>query len=178
MENSIEKLKVHLELPTEEYKESFLEALSEFHEEGLFMELSKEELQNDFKSFLKKIEDKSKGINLKEGKVPESVFWIIDNDGYVGSVNLRHDLNDHLKFIGGHIGYKIRPSKRKLGYGYKALEMILPEAKKLGLDKVLLTCDKDNISSIKIIEKSNGILDSEDFDEKSGKEILRYWINL
>jgi len=94
----------------------------------------------------------------------------------VGVLKLRHYLNEFLEKHGGHIGYGIRPSERRKGYGDKILQLALPEAKKLGLEKVLLTCNDDNLGSISIIEKSGGIL--QDKIESGGKLTRRYWINL
>lgn len=74
----------------------------------------------------------------------------------VGSV--RHYLNDNLKVYGGHIGYSVVPDERKNGYGTIILSLLLEEAKKLGINEVLVICDKNNIGSIKVIEKNNGII--------------------
>ena len=60
------------------------------------------------------------------------------------------------------------------------LKMVLPEAKALGLDKVLITCDDDNIGSSKVIEKNGGILENKIIADAYGTTILtrRYWIDL
>ena len=81
---------------------------------------------------------------------------------------------------GGHIGYFIRYSKWNKGYGSKMLSMTLERAKKLGLKKVLITCNDDNFASIKVIEKNGGILENKVTNNINGKELLtrRYWIEL
>jgi predicted acetyltransferase len=114
----------------------------------------------------------SEGIGLDEKYVPQTIYWLIVNDKPVGIGKLRHYLNDNLKIVGGHIGYSIRPSERKNGYGNLILNEILKEAKKLNIDEVLLTCDTDNIASRKVIEINNGILESIENGE------CKYWIKL
>ena len=75
------------------------------------------------------------------------------NDKPVGIAKLRHYLNDKLKILGGHIGYCIRPKERGKGYGNLILKEALKKAKELGIECALLTCDKDNLFSRKVIEK-------------------------
>jgi Acetyltransferase (GNAT) domain len=93
--------------------------------------------------------DRSK---LKPGIVPGSDFWLIDNNEFIERLSLRYELNEFLLKMGEHIGYEIRPSKRKRGYGAEILRLGLQKAKELGLQRVLVTCDEDNIGSKKIIE--------------------------
>lgn len=91
---------------------------------------------------------------------------------------MRLKLNQYLTSIGGHIGYSINPTERKKGYGKQMLKQALIEAKKQGLEKVLLTCDSDNQGSRKIIESNRGILEETIFNEERAKTINRYWIYL
>ena len=106
--------------------------------------------------------------------MPATALWLVDNGEFIGSLSLRHRLNENLLKMGGHIGYSIRPSARKRGYGTKILELALPIAKSLGIDKVLVTCDDDNTGSAKIIEKNGGVLENK--VEHEGKLKRRYWI--
>ena len=78
---------------------------------------------------------------------------------YVGRVSLRHELNAGLETWGGHIGYEVRPSMRGRGYGHALLAGILPHARTLGLERVLLHCYKSNAASTCIIEKAGGMLE-------------------
>src|SRR3989338_3167068 len=111
--------------PSSQYKDSFLAALKEHQVEGRYMEWDYEKLDNDFDSFVQIFKDEAQGKNLKPGYVPETTFWLIDNNEFIGRISIRHNLNDSLRKEGGHIGYDIRPSKRKMGYGKKILELAL-----------------------------------------------------
>lgn len=123
----------------------------------------------DFYSLVRSLSKKS---TLPEGWV-RTRFYLVKEDGIiVGMGNIRYDDSDFILNYAGHIGYSVAPWERKKGYGYEILKNLLPLAKDLGMGKVLLTCDIDNLSSKKIIEKNNGILDRT-FGEKEF-----YWIKL
>lgn len=111
------------------------------------------------------------------GLVPDTTYFCLDTDRniFVGAVNIRHYLTEKLKFSGGHIGDGIRPSERRKGYGSAMIGLALEEAKKMGINRVLMCCDKKNIASAKSIINNGGILENEvDVD---GTIIQRYWIN-
>ena len=103
-------------------------------------------------------------------------WWVVEDDTYLGAIQLRHTLNDFLLEAGGHIGYGIRPSARRRGYAAWALGAVLPEARALRLDRVLLTCDPDNTASARTIERHGGVLEDERDTEVGRKR--RYWITL
>ena len=97
-------------------------------------------------------------------------------DGYiVGTLSIRHYLNDALLKTGGHIGFGVRPSERRKGYGSKILALALIECRALGIEKALVTCDKSNTASAKTIINNGGILENE-FTEDNGNIVQRYWI--
>lgn len=112
---------------------------------------------------------------MPEGLVHDSLFWIVDDvrpDRILGSLSLRHELTPALEMLGGHIGYGVRPSARRRGVATAALRAALDEARALGLHRVLLTCDADNIGSARTIEACGGEPD----DAPEG--VRRYWIEL
>lgn len=114
----------------------------------------------------------------KSGLVPDSTFFCLDEERniIVGAVNIRHYLNEYLLAHGGHIGDGIRPSERRKGYATQMVGLALEECKRLGIKKVLMVCDKDNIGSAKSIIKNGGILENE--QKEDGKVEQRYWIDL
>lgn len=111
-------------------------------------------------------------IPARDGRVKCSYFWITDDAGaWVGFLALRRTLNDFLLQEGGHIGYSVRRSRRSERHASRALADALHEAAALGLDRVLVTCDDDNVASARTIEGNGGVLE----DTRNGKR--RYWIS-
>jgi len=161
--------------PSIEYEQSYLEAINEFEPQERVVTPSRPLDGEPFEEFVKYKISQSNGLNLPAGYVPSAELWLIDNGEFIGQANIRHKLNDWLLEIGGHIGYWIRPSKRKKGYGREILKLALVEARKIGLKDVLVTCDVDNIGSRKVIEASGGKLEN---IVPNGQNPLkmRYWL--
>lgn len=167
-----------LTLPSAKYKHSYLQAVEEGKGESGITVLRKPRKDESFEEFVTNINNEAKGFNLPKGWVPATEFWLIDRNEFIGRVSIRHTLNDNLLRIGGHIGYYIRISKRNQGYGKIILQLALQKAKKLGILKVLVTCDKGNIGSQKIIEANGGVLENiVEVGEKYPKK-RRYWIRI
>jgi predicted acetyltransferase len=170
--------KIRLVQPCIELQNEYLDMLSEWKESGeelIPWSLNLE--SSDFKLLVDKLNGYSKGIGLPESFVECSTFWLVnENNRILGAIEIRHRLNDHLLFRGGHIGYGIRPSERRKGYASLMLSFALKECLPIGLYKVLITCLKSNTGSVKTIIKNGGILESEDID--NGEAFQRYWIHL
>jgi len=172
---------MELVLPSSSYKESYLGALEEAKNDpgNKISKLQEPKEGESFDDFVAHFYDEMIGLNLPEGYVPATMFWLVDNGQFIGRVQIRHELTNYLSKRGGHIGYYIRPTKRKMGYGKKILELALLEAKKMGFEKVLLACNDDNVGSAKIIEANGGILENIVEGEKEGEKKKRqYWITI
>ncbi|MEV7519122.1 GNAT family N-acetyltransferase [Streptomyces sp. NPDC091371] len=115
-------------------------------------------------------------VPVEQGRVHATYWWIAEGDTYLGAIDLRHYLNAFLLDAGGHIGYSVRPSARGRGLATWALREVLHEARVLGMDRVLLTCDPDNTASVRAIEANGGVL--EDVRETLVGPKRRYWIEL
>ena len=164
--------------PTIGYKESYLTSIDEERAEtDRHVEMNHELARNDFSAFVESLKSRAEGKGLPEGYVPDSIFWLVDKGEYIGRVSIRHVLTENLLKYGGHIGYTIRPSKRRRGYGSVILQLILPKAVELGIKKVLVTCDETNEGSRRIIEKAGGVLENKE-TTKEGIVKLRYWISV
>lgn len=127
---------------------------------------------DEFSGYLEDNINYSKGINLREGYVPQTIYWLFMNSRPVGIVKLRHFLNDFLRNHGGHIGYCIRPSERGKGYGTIILKEVLKKAEEKGIKEALVVCDAVNALSRKVIEANGGCLE----EIKDGE--CKYWIDL
>ncbi len=132
-----------------------------------------------FPALVEKLQDWKHGKQLPDGWVRCSTLYLIREDGTIlGKSSLRHELNDFLRTIGGHIGYIIRPGQRQKGNGTAILKLTLQKAKELGLTRVLVTSDEDNIASTKIIEKNGGVFEDTYQENKMAVPKRRYWIEL
>ena len=169
-----------LVLPTVTVRESFLDAMDEFVAEGAkdsqtaawigdWSELWHEPAA--FEEFVAEViadaeEDRPRLARF----VPCTTLWWIDGDDYLGRLAIRHRLNEFLLDVGGHIGYDVRPSARRQGHATAMLLAALPWARDLGIERALVTCDDDNVASIRVIEAAGGELE----DVRGVKR--RYWV--
>jgi predicted acetyltransferase len=164
--------------PSKIYKESFIESAREFQSEGRWLYYDLNSLIGDFDGFVQTILNQADKTKVRHGRVPSTEYWLIDGDEFIGTLSIRHELNDYLYRIAGHIGYSIRPSKRKRGYGKEILRLGLQKAKERGMTRVLVTCDEDNIGSKKIIEYNGGVFENAETEIGSPIRKLRYWIEI
>jgi predicted acetyltransferase len=126
---------------------------------------------SEFPRFLKRQNDMAHAVGIDLNiLVPQTTYWLYAGDRPVGIGRLRHYLNDYLRIHGGHIGYMIRQSERKRGYGCALLAQLLLKAHEKGIEDAFLTCNDDNTGSRKIIEHNGGELESIVDGE------CRYWI--
>lgn len=168
-------MKLKLVKATEEYRVQISEMLQEWYASGeTIVPYAIRRLDyHDFAYYCKNLE--CKGGN---GWVPDSTFFCLDEERnrMVGAVNIRHELNEALLLNGGHIGDGVRPSERRKGIATAMIHLALEECRKLGIGKVLMVCNKDNIGSAKSIIHNSGILENE--VEVDGTVEQRYWITL
>ena len=168
---------LRLSAPDVAFERAYLEMLADWQQTGeklvpfvLRMDPS------DFPAMVRKLEGYGRGENIPESFVPHLTYCLIDPDNRIlGVVNIRPRLNENLRVRGGHIGYGVRPSERGKGYATAMLRLALTKAWETGLDRVLLTCDQDNIASARVIMKNGGRLDAEEMMD--GVAIQRYWID-
>ena len=126
-----------------------------------------------YKTFLENLAMRESGA----GKwMPCTSYFVVNEaDRIVGMVDIRHELNEHMLQVGGHIGYSVRPSERRKGYATSMLSVALKKTDALHINPVLITCNADNIASAKVILSNNGVED-ESFTEDHGTVVRRFWI--
>lgn len=116
----------------------------------------------------------------KMGRCPGKTFLLIrENDNrIVGTINLRWNLSELMLQFGGHIGYSIRPTERRKGYNKINLYLVMIEARKVGLDKVMLACDVNNAGSDRTLKALGGKLERTEIDPSDGMLTNVYWFDV
>lgn len=164
---------ITLESPSVRLHSAFLDMARDFQDHGNARYVRDAE---DFAVFLGRCRDEEEGRVAVPAGVPVSSFWLVEDDRILGSSRLRHRLTPELDREGGNIGYDIRPSERRRGFATLLLRLTLGRAAILGLERARITCDADNIGSIRVIEKNGGVLEDEVPSDERAVMIRRYWI--
>lgn len=116
---------------------------------------------NKFQDWLVVQSDWSKGENLPQGYVGQTICWLYEDNIPVGYGKIRHRLTEQSRIMGGNIGYAIDPEYRGKGYGTILLDLLIKKAKEMDIQEILLTVEKYNLNSKKVIENNNGRLVAE-----------------
>ncbi|MEQ1664297.1 MAG: GNAT family N-acetyltransferase [Bdellovibrionales bacterium] len=157
-------------------EEAFFKALKQWDANSGFMFALGFQPGMKFSEYIDRLKLNEAGEQLPEGYVPDTSLSGFMDDVIVGRIAIRHRLNEFLLKIGGHIGYGVLPQFRGLGYAKQMLTQSLKVADKMSIKRVLVTCDDNNIGSIKTIEYCGGVLENK-IDQGESKPLKRrYWI--
>jgi len=163
--------------PALAYKDPCLAAVREFHAAGEY-DVDAEQLAAQFEDLIRRLDSAKDPATAPPGELPYEDFWLMEGDEWIGKLTLRTTITAQYLHAGGHIGYEIRPSKRRCGYGTALLRLGLEKARERGLQRVLLTCDETNIGSRRVIEANGGQLENAVVVAGQAVKKLRYWIAL
>jgi predicted acetyltransferase len=166
--------------PDVRLKDSFLTAMAEFAAEGrtgdgsgigrdLERWTGRWETDEGFAAYVAERVAERESVADADWVLCTNLWWV-EGEEYIGRMSIRHELNDWLSEVGGHIGYDVRPSARRQGHATAMLRAALPVAYGLRIHPLLITCDADNVASRKVIEANGGHFT----DEREGK--LRFWV--
>lgn len=170
-----------LEFPTMNHEKAAIQFKNEFFEHGERVINGSALLdQMEYSEWLKNVQNNANPETVRGDWVQATTFFAVRSfdKKIIGMVDIRHNLNnDFLMNYGGHIGYAVRPSERRKGYGTQILAMAIDYAREIGLKRVMLGCHSDNIASLCTIEKCGGICTENKiaFDQKPMKV---YWFDL
>ncbi len=174
------KDELELVLPTKEYKKQVEEYLQEFLDNGENEIAGDGGLDRikDFDKWLKKVQNDISINTIDKDRIPATLYLTVrkSDKKIVGNLQIRHFLNDKLLNYGGHIGDSVRPSERRKGYATEQIRLALEKCRELGIDNVLMDCDKANIGSAKSIQNNGGVLENETY--VANEIVQRYWISL
>lgn len=171
--------RLKLILPSPIYEKEILEYKKEFLENGDSMDGTAGLRDTEtFMEWYNLLCASVKGETLIDGFVPATLYMAVSkkDNHLIGMIHIRHYLNKYLLNFGGNIGYSVRKSERQQGYASEMLGLALEKCKELELEKVLITCNKNNIASAKTMLKNGARLENE--IQKENDIIQRYWITL
>ena len=131
-----------------------------------------------YQDMLEILRKEALGIDLRADRVPHTMLYAFVDGKIVGRVSVRHELNEHLRYRGGHIGYAVSPPFRQRGYATEMVRQALEFCRKLRIESVMVTCADDNVPSWKLVEKHSGVLEDRIWDDVDKEMIRRYWIRL
>ena len=171
---------VELIAPSLAYEADFLAMAREYQHAGTEGEKAfYAEAVRDLAAHVRTLNERAEGRSLLERQVPYHSYWLVRGGGTIlANSTLRHWLTPALLIEGGHIGYGVRPSERRKGYGRLVCALTLDKARQIGLKRVLITCDADNVASARIIQANGGRFEGESPSPRSGRLVSRYWIEL
>lgn len=128
-----------------------------------------------FPEHVERLRKNRRGEDMPPGRVPDTMLYAFVEGVIVGRLNIRHELNDQLRERGGHIGYSVAPRYRRRGYATEMFRLCLPFCREVGLTRLLITCDDDNVGSWQLLENAGARLEVRRSDAKTGKIYRRYW---
>jgi predicted acetyltransferase len=170
-------MSTYLRKPTYKDEASYIDFLKELIKTSEYPSTDDAQLREIFVKFMYELPLKELGLIEPDRLMPQITYFLVDeHEDVIGILHLRLSLNEELFMYNGHIGYQIRPSKRRQGYGHEILRLGLEMAKELEFKEILVTSNEENVASHKIILKQGGILENKVF--KTDGYIFRYWIKL
>ncbi len=168
--------------PTLEYKVKAIEYINEFFEYGSEINgvgaLDWYLKEATYEAWLQKVIADMDVANVESHRVPALTYFFVreEDDRILGMANLRLTLNDFLRTEGGHIGYSIRPTERRKGYGTRMLQEALKVYDRLGIEEVFVSCDRENLGSSGVIQNCGGKLMAEFYSETFQANVQKYII--
>ena len=133
-----------------------------------------------FDRYLEVLEEQERGVGLPTpNHVPSTFLFAFLGDRIVGRTSIRHHLNARLERVGGHIGYVVVPEFRRRGYATEIMRQSVALARnRFGLRRLLVTCDEDNVASVRVIEKNGGVLENVVTGPDLRAPKRRYWVEI
>ena len=119
--------------PSVIFRDSFIQSVVEFQAEGRQLHFDLKSITSDFSAFVQELLYQKDRARLKPGRVPASEFWLIDNNEFIGRLSIRHELNEYLLKIGGHIGYENSAFKKKTRIWHRDTQARIGKGQRIGI---------------------------------------------
>lgn len=172
-----------LVFPNKDYEAKAKEFIAEFYEYGSEIagsgSLDRYLKEATYDEWLTKVFSHIDIANIPADKIPGLTYFFVreEDDRIIGMINIRLALNDFLRNEAGHIGYCIRPTERRKGYGTELLRAGIAVCRRMDIKEVIVSCDKVNLGSAGVIRNCAGVLEAELYSETFGEIIQRYVIS-
>lgn len=172
--------KMKLVLPTKKYIESYYELVESSKRNNDYEELGNAALKinESFEEMIKRLKDRKIGKNIHKRDVTACVYWIIEHNDVVGTIDMRYKLNQDYFERFGHVAYYIKYEERNKKYASNALKLIIKKYKDMHTKKIFITCLENNVASKKVISNNNGVLEKTVYDKIMNNYISRYIIEI
>lgn len=152
--------KINLVRPTLELKEEALAYRGEHFRHGEKVIYGSElfDKTESYEEWLSAVTRNTDPETVNENWVVTDTFFAVrKSDGrIIGIIDLRHTLNEFLKDL-GNCGYSVRPSERKKGYATEMLRQLIWVAKEAEMNELHISVEKENMASVKVIQKNGGV---------------------
>ena len=160
-----------------EDEQSFMHAFAEFRREDSPWDFALGfNAATGFGDYVRLLNCWERGQELPAGYVAGGFYVGVVSGEIVGRVSVRFQLNEFLSSVGGHIGYGVRPRYRREGYATEILRQSIPICAAHDIDRALITCDVDNVGSMKVIEGCGGIFEGVTCNPALDIQKRRYWL--
>ncbi len=135
--------------------------------------------ESTYEDWLQKVLSDMDIVNIPASRVPSLTYFYMreEDEKIVGMINIRLALNDFLRAEGGHIGYSVRPTERRKHYATQMLAAALKVFDVIGIKEVLVSCDKNNPGSARVIKNCGGILKYESYSKTNNETFQMYTIS-
>jgi predicted acetyltransferase len=137
--------------------------------------------QLKFRKFTKESEKLKQDWRPKAGKTSVTRYLWLAEDGTIRAHGLlRFPLDAKTEIDGGNLVFSVPPSLRGKGFGSYCLALMLFEAVRAGLRRVLVTCPAGDLAARRVVEKNRGVFQDEvgsTHAARKGARVARYWIS-
>lgn len=146
--------------PNERYFDEYLRACKESYENNIdeWKPFEPEYYEQWKACILDVYKNYEEGVDIPEGMPRTYTYWCVEDQVFIGEIQIRPFITEAQAQIWGHIAYAIRYSKWNQGYGTLLLNKALEKAKEFQIEDVYIVCRDSNIGSKRVIEKNKGQL--------------------
>jgi len=141
--------------PNEKYLDEYLAACKESYDYDVkeWMPVELDDFDNWKTRALRLCEMLECGDGLPEGIPRMITYWCVEQDKFIGEIQIRPFLSVEEAKVVGHIGYAVRYSMWNKGYGTKLLTYAVERLQEMNVNPIYIACHIDNEGSNRVSQK-------------------------